>query len=48
MLIVGRGDTEDFELKGLDIAAKVFADKRLKHKPYELTFVGAPDGKQEE
>ena len=48
VLIVGRGDTEDFELKGLDIAAKAFADKRLKHKPYELTFVGAPDGKQEE
>ena len=48
VLIVGRGDTEDFELKGLDIAAKAFADKRLKHKPYELTFVGAPEGKQEE
>ena len=48
VVIVGRGDTEDFELKGLDIAAKAFADKRLKHKPYELTFVGAPEGKQEE
>ena len=48
VLIVGRGDTEDFELKGLDIAAKAFADKRLKHKPYDLTFVGAPEGKQEE
>ena len=48
VLIVGRGDREDFELKGLDIAAKAFADKRLKHKGYELTFVGAPEGKQEE
>ena len=48
VLIVGRGDTEDFELKGLDIAAKAFADQRLKNKPYELTFVGAPEGKQEE
>ena len=48
VLIVGRGDTEDFELKGLDIAAKAFADKRLKNKPYELIFVGAPEGKHEE
>ena len=48
VLIVGRGDTEDFELKGLDIAAKAFADQRLKNKPYELIFVGAPEGKHEE
>ena len=48
VLIVGRGDTEDFELKGLDIAAKAFADRRLKHKGYELAFVGAPEGKHEE
>ena len=48
VLIVGRGDTEDFELKGLDIAAKAFADKRLEHKGYDLIFVGAPEGKQDE
>ena len=48
VLLFGRGDDEDFELKGYDIAAKAFADQRLKNKPYHLLFVGAPDGKQEE
>lgn len=44
VLVFGRGDDEDFELKGFDIAAKAVAmldDTRL-------TFVGAPDGKQDE
>ena len=48
VVIVGRGDTEDFELKGLDIAAKAFTDQRLKEKPYKLIFVGASKEKQEE
>ena len=47
VLLFGRGDQEDFELKGYDIAAKAFTDQRLKKKPYHLLFVGAPDGKQE-
>ncbi|XP_068699994.1 nucleotide-binding oligomerization domain-containing protein 2-like [Montipora foliosa] len=44
VLVFGRGDAEDFELKGFDIAAKSVAalhDTRL-------VVVGAPDGKREE
>ena len=48
VLMIGRGDDEDFELKGYNIAAKAFTDQRLKQKPYHLIFVGAPEGKQEE
>lgn len=44
VLVFGRGDNEDFELKGFDIAAKAVASLDDTH----LTFVGAPDGKQEE
>ena len=47
VLLFGRGDPEDFQLKGYDIAAKAFTDQRLKKKPYHLIFVGAPDGKQD-
>ena len=48
VLIFGRGDKEDFELKGYNIAAKAFTDPRLEKKPYQLIFVGAPQGKQEQ
>ncbi|XP_044171256.1 uncharacterized protein LOC114961641 isoform X2 [Acropora millepora] len=48
VLLCGRGDNEDFELKGYDIAVKAFADPRLKRKSYHLLFVGAPDGMQDE
>ena len=48
VLLFGRGDDEDFELKGYNIAAKAFTDQRLKNKSYHLIFVGAPEGKQEE
>ena len=48
VLLFGRGDNEDFELKGYNIAAKAFTDQCLKNKPYHLIFVGAPEGKQEE
>ena len=47
VLLFGRGDDEDFELKGYNIAAQAFTDQRLKNKPYHLVFVGAPEGKQE-
>ena len=47
VLLFGRGDDEDFELKGYNIAAQAFTDQRLKDKPYHLVFVGAPEGKQE-
>ena len=46
VLTFGRGDPEDFSLKGYDIAAKAIA--KLKDHSYRLIFVGAPDGKQEE
>ena len=45
VLTFGRGDPEDFGLKGYDIAAKAIAE--LKDHSYHLIFVGAPDGKQE-
>ena len=48
VLLFGRGDDEDFELKGYNIAAQAFTDQRLKNKPYHLVFVGAPERKQEE
>ena len=44
VLVFGRGDVEDFELKGFDIAGKAIA--ALKNT--RLVFVGAPDGKHEE
>ncbi|CAH3184573.1 unnamed protein product, partial [Porites evermanni] len=42
VLIFGRGSEKDFEVKGYDIAAKVFTDPRLRRKRYQLIFVGAP------
>ena len=44
ILVFGRGDNEDFELKGFDIAARAVASLR----DSRLVFVGAPDGKHEE
>lgn len=44
VLLVGRGDAEDFALKGFDIAAKAVASLDNTH----LIFVGAPKGKQQE
>ena len=48
VLLCGRGDKEDFELKGYNIAVKAFANKQLKGKHYSLLFVGSPEGKQDE
>ena len=48
VLMFGRGDDEDFELKGYDIAAGAFASHELKNDFYYLTFVGAASGKQDE
>ncbi|CAH3159795.1 unnamed protein product, partial [Porites evermanni] len=44
VLVFGRGDAEDFELKGLDIAGKAVAALQ----DTRLLFVGARDGKHEE
>ena len=46
VLTFGRGDLEDFSLKGYDIAAKAIVE--LKDSSYHLVFVGAQEGKQEE
>ena len=48
VLLCGRGDEEDFQVKGYDIAAKAFADQRVKEKRYSLLFVGSPEEKQDE
>ena len=48
VLLCGRGDKEDFEVKGYNIAVEAFADQRLKRKHYSLLFVGSPEGKQGE
>ena len=45
VLMFGRGDDEDFDLKGYNLAAEAFTDQRLKNKPYHLIFVGALDKK---
>ena len=43
VLVFGRGDAEDFELKGFDIAARSVASL----PDVTLVFVGAPDGKHD-
>ena len=48
VLLCGRGDEKDFEVKGYNIAAKAFADEQLKGKHYCLLFVGSPEGKQDQ
>ena len=47
VLLFGRWDDEDFELKGYNIAAQAFADPRMK-KDFCLMFVGAPRGKEDD
>ena len=46
VLTFGRGDLEDFKLKGYDIVPKALAE--LSDSSYRLVFVGTPKGKQEE
>ena len=46
VLVFGRGDSEDFELKGFDIAAQ--AVTALNDRNYHLIFVGAPSGREEQ
>ena len=45
VLVFGRGDNEDFQLKGYDIAAQAIAE--LKDTTYKLVFVGATRGEEE-
>ena len=46
VLLFGRRDAEDFNLKAYDIVGKAIA--ALKDTSYHLVFVGAPNGKEEE
>ena len=46
ILVIGRGDSEDFELKGFDIAAQAVA--ALNDRSYHLIFVGAPGGREQQ
>lgn len=46
VLVIGSGDSEDFILKGYDLAAQAIA--KLKEKSYQLKFVCAPRGKGNE
>ena len=47
VLVFGRGDSEDYHLKGYDIAAKAVAELKDMPQPYKLVFVGAPSGEEE-
>ena len=46
ILVIGCCDEKDFQVKGYDIAAQAVGGMR--QGKYNLTFVGAPEGKQEE
>ena len=47
VLVFGRGDSEDFALKGYDIAAKAVAKLKDEKHAFKLVFVGAPSEKEE-
>ena len=48
VFVFGRGDDEDFKLKGCDIAARAVAELKNEEPPFKLVFVGAPSGKEEQ
>ena len=48
VLVFGRGDSQDFQLKGYDIAAKAVAVLKDGADTFKLVFVGAPNGKEEQ
>ena len=45
VLVFGRSDSEDFQLKGYDIAAQAITE--LKDMSYKLVFVGATSGEEQ-
>ena len=47
VLLFGRGDNENFHLKGYDIAACAIAELKDEPERYKLLFVGAPSGEEE-
>ena len=48
VLVFGRCDSEDFHLKGYDIAARAVAELKDEKPPFKLVFVGAPSGKEDQ
>ena len=44
VLLLGRDDSENFELKGFDIAARAIAE--LNDRSYQLIFLGGPSGNE--
>ena len=47
VLVFGRGDNEDFLVKGYDIAARAVAMLKDEERSFKLVFVGAPDGEED-
>ena len=47
VLVFGRGDSEDFRVKGCDIAARAVAKLKDEECSFKLVFVGTPDGEEE-
>ena len=47
ILVFGRGNTEDFELKGFHVAAKAVAHLNKYEPSYLLKVVGTPEGEKE-
>ncbi|XP_067019588.1 uncharacterized protein [Acropora muricata] len=47
VLVFGRGDSEDFRVKGHDIAACAVAKLKDEEHSFKLVFVGAPNGEEE-
>ncbi|XP_044180813.1 uncharacterized protein LOC114963733 [Acropora millepora] len=48
VLVFGRGDSEDFQLKGYDIAAQAVAELKDEKEAFKLVFVGAPDREEDQ
>ncbi|XP_074610481.1 D-inositol 3-phosphate glycosyltransferase-like isoform X1 [Acropora palmata] len=47
VLVFGRGDSEDFLVKGYDIAARAVAMLKDEERSFKLVFVGALDGEED-
>ena len=47
VLVFGHGDSEDFRVKGCDIAARAVAKLKDEERSFKLVFVGTPNGEEE-
>ena len=46
VLVFGHGDSEDFRVKGHDVAARAVVKLSDEERSFKLVFVGAPDGEE--